>query len=73
MLQKDGKLLRTRNKSSSGGNCLGQRTRPYVDLTGCNAEVFIDAAAMGSEHAGGMRVIHEQEAAKFLLDLDDLR
>ena len=54
----NGKLLRTGNKSSRGGDCLGQRTCPNVDFTCGNAEVFIDAAAMGSEHACSMGVIH---------------
>src|ERR1700735_2367794 len=73
MLQKNSKLFRTGNESSAGGNCLGQRTRPDVHFTGCYAEVFSDAAAMGSQHSGGVRVIYQQEAAELLLDLDDLR
>src|ERR1700733_6404189 len=73
MLQKNSKLFRTGNESSRGGNCLGQRTRPDADLTGCNTEVFSHAAAMGSQPSCGMRVIYQQEAAEFLLDLDDLR
>ena len=58
MLQKDGKLLRARDESSGGGNRLGQRTCPDIDFTCCNAEVFIDSAAMGSEHPRSMRIIH---------------
>ena len=73
MLQEDAELLRSSNKAAIRGNRLGQRSGPDVYLVRVHPEVLVCPASMPAQRARGMRLIHQQEAAKLLFDRDQLR
>ena len=73
MLQIDRKFLRNSRKTTGGGNRLGQRPGPDVNLVGGNAEMFIGAATSGPDYPGGMRFIDQEEESEFLFDFENLR
>ena len=59
-------------EAADGADALGEGADDEIDLL-LDAGLIGKAAAMGAEHAEGMRLVDEQLEAVLLLDLDELR
>ena len=72
VLEEDGDLLGDGDEATDGGDGLGEGAGPDVDFAGVDTEVLIGAAAGGSDDAGGVGLVDEEEAAELFFDGDEI-